>query len=218
MSYALAKSQEIGMDAFLKQGNTALAAQGLTLSRSDALSILRERKDALRESGRVEIGAPAAALLIEVFAGSAYLMQENLAQDIAEIQRVFYAKKSESEQDEGQAIPDDALAQALRHFFDHETHGCAQDLADVPVAALRRFTEAENAGEYDAETQLSYHEKESAKDAQPERVRDELSRVFEEDAFERPGETYALLFFEEFYDPLNSCLSFDRRIGGSAIG
>lgn len=196
--------------------NAATAQYGLQLTEQQMQGLAARRGEALRATGRVEFGRGILRELIVGFGDSPYLTQENYEETIADLQDVFYRRKEDSEA--GETLADDDLIEALRDAFDHEAAGSVDALADVSVATLRARAERGRAGDYDEKTQLEAFEEEEAHDGAEEHVRDEFSRVLDDERWERPGNEYA----DNFYDGYNELyrVGFDdnSRIGGSSLG
>ena len=181
------------------------------------MELVERRGEALRATGRVEFGRGVVCELVRGFCDSPYLTQENYAEAIADVQDVFYRRKEDAEA-AGEPIADDDLVEALRHAFDGEAAGSAQLLADVPVATLRMYAARGRTGEYDEKTQAETFEEEAAHDGAGERVRDELSRVLDDERWERPGNEYADGFYDGYHELYRIGFDANSRIGGSSLG
>ncbi|WP_165047414.1 DUF6323 family protein [Adlercreutzia sp. ZJ305] len=114
--------------------NGRLAAGGISISREDARMLAERRDEALREIGRVEFGAPAIAAVAEAVATSPCLLQEGVAQDLAELQDAFYAIRDELPVD----VPDAEIAEALRGCLDE--WGDAATVASMPAEEVMGFS------------------------------------------------------------------------------
>lgn len=196
--------------------NAATAQYGLQLTEEQMQGLAARRGEALRATGRVEFGRGILRELIVGFGDSPYLTQENYEETIADLQDVFYRRKEDSEA--GETLADDDLIEALRDAFDHEAAGSVEALSGLSVATLRARAERSRAGDYDDKTQHEAFEEEEAHDGAEEHVRDEFSRVLDDERWERPGNEYA----DNFYDGYNELyrVGFDdnSRIGGSSLG
>lgn len=196
--------------------NKATAKYGLRLTEQQALGLVQRRGEALRATGRVEFGRGVIRELVLGFCDSPYLSQENYEETIADVQDVFYRRKEDSEV--GEAMSDDDLVAALRYAFDHEAGGSTDVLADMPLAALRAHAERGRAGDYDEKTQNEEFEEEAARDGAEERVRDELSRAYDDERWERPGNDYAAGFYDGYNELYRIGFDSNSRIGGSSLG
>ena len=70
--------------------NEHLAVAGLSITREDALMLAERRVESLAETERIEFGPPAVAAIAKAIASSPFLMQDNLADVLAELQDAFY--------------------------------------------------------------------------------------------------------------------------------
>lgn len=105
---------------------TELAARrGLTLSRSDALRLLRAEQAALADTGRLLLDDGVLPPLLEAFADSPYLTGD-AAQTLAELTALFYHLKNETDD----RVPDERLLQAMRRRFDEPCRGSVERLTD----------------------------------------------------------------------------------------
>ena len=197
--------------------NEATAKHGLRLTEPQMMELVERRGEALRATGRVEFGRGVVRELVRGFCDSPYLSQENYAEAIADVQDVFYRRKEDAEA-AGEPIADDDLVEALRHAFDGEAAGSAELLADVPVPTLRTYAARGRTGEYDEKTQAETFEEEAAHDGAGERVRDEFSRVLDDERWERPGNEYADGFYDGYHALYRIGFDSNRRIGGSSLG
>ena len=102
--------------------NEHLAVAGLSITREDALMLAERRVESLAETERIEFGPPAAAAIAKAIASSPFLMQDNLADVLAELQDAFYALRNELPVD----VPDAEIVEALGDCFD--THFAAHEV------------------------------------------------------------------------------------------
>lgn len=216
-------SSRLGMvvqcsDSLSSECEKALLPYGLHLTDEQLRDLSTARQRSLSSHGLVEFGRPSIVTLIEAFAGSPYLNQETLSDDLCLIQEAFYQIKLGLIETGDECFPDETIATALREGFDHDFNGDASGLASIPIERVRDAAAEKEAGEFDRDTLFGYMEREGMKEIGPEQSRDELDRVFEGDVLERPSNKYAQMFYEELWDPMTCRLDFDRRIGGSILG
>ena len=125
-----------GGGTMLAAVNEHLAVAGLSITREDALMLAERRVESLAETERIEFGPPAVAAIAKAIASSPFLMQDNLADVLAELQDAFYALRDELPVD----VPDAEIVEALGDCFDtHE--GDAAKVAALPKEEVMAFSE-----------------------------------------------------------------------------
>ncbi len=112
---------------------------GLSLSEQDAELIIENKKNTLKEQGRVEFGETILPRLIFEFCDSNYIEQDNYADTIIRLQEIFYLYKNET-MDE---VTDDELLHFMREQFDNV---CFGDLDYLEGTCLYNFAKAIRAG------------------------------------------------------------------------
>lgn len=125
---------------------------GLVLSEQDAMLILEERKNSLREQRRVEFGEGIVPRIIYEFCDSDYIDQNNYVDTIIRLQEIFYLYKNEM-QDE---ITDDELLHFMKEQFEEICFGdleylegtCLSLFAQAIRAGYRGYTATDGLGEY----------------------------------------------------------------------
>ena len=105
---------------------------GLTLSKEEALVLINDRKESLKEQQRVEFGESILPKLIFTFCDSPYIYQENYVESIGKLQEIFYLFKNESLDE----LTDDELLDYMKGAFENECQGSLEHLEDT---ALDRF-------------------------------------------------------------------------------
>lgn len=105
---------------------------GLSLTKEDALILVKDRKDTLKEHQRVEFGEGILPKLIFTFCDSPYIYQENYVDTIGKLQDIFYLYKNESLDE----LTDDELVDYMKKSFEGECQGSLEYLEDT---ALDRF-------------------------------------------------------------------------------
>lgn len=139
-----------GGGAVLAAVHEQLAQAGLSITREDALMLAERRAESLRAVERVEFGTPALAAIAEAIASSPFLMQDNVADALAELQDAFYLLRDDLPVE----APDAEIAEALRNCFD-AYEGDAIEVAALPRDEVMAFSEeyrltqnAEDEGSY----------------------------------------------------------------------
>ncbi len=222
--------------------NEATAKHGLSLTQQQMQDLSVRRVEALRATGRVEFGGGVLRELAAGFGGSPYVMQENYADVMADVQDVFYRMKDAAEQVASESawgadaragvqrvegkgtgaaasepIADEDLVAALRYAFDHEAHGSTDLLSDVSFERLRALAEGQRAGDYDKETELDAFEADE-KDLGEGHRKNATDRVYEPDFYERPDNDFAAQYYESYNELYRIGFDSNSRIGGSSLG
>lgn len=105
---------------------------GLTLSKEDALVLVKDRKESLKEQQRVEFGDSILPKIIFTFCDSPYIYQENYVDSIGKLQEIFYLFKNESLDE----VTDDELLDYMKDAFENRCQGSLEYLEDT---ILERF-------------------------------------------------------------------------------
>lgn len=105
---------------------------GLQLSEEEAIVLVREREQCLRETRRIEFGEGILEKLILIFCDSPFLLQENYAETLIRLQSIFYLYKNESLDE----LTDEELLEEMKKKFDGE---CQGDLEFLETTVLERF-------------------------------------------------------------------------------
>lgn len=113
--------------------NAETARFGLALSAEGAALVADSMVVDLREQRRVELAGGIAPRVIDAFCDSPYLMQEEYAETLCELQSAFYLYKGEADE----ALSDDELLALMRECFDGICEGDVEYLAGT---CLERFT------------------------------------------------------------------------------
>ncbi len=129
----------------LTEYNENTVQRGLVLTREQALELIETRSNALRDTGRVEIGIGAAKLLIEVFSNSSFIDPENYAETLNSLLELFYYMKTEAHD----RITDRELADKMFDLFEHECGGSIEQLQNSD-AFYRHRHHVSYAYDYDA--------------------------------------------------------------------
>lgn len=130
----------------LESCNPTIERYGLSLSSQDIQALVVGRIDALHETERVEFGGGVTKELVLAFAGSPYVSQADFAEQILELQELFYEFKNESLEQ----VPDDELIGKMRSLFDDVAKGDMEYLAEALLDGLGRHIREETLSDPDA--------------------------------------------------------------------
>ena len=102
--------------------NEELRGHNLALTRQDASDLLASRGRALKNQGRVELGAGVMQALLRRLAESAYITQENFVTMACELYEVFHFVKNET----SDRVGDEELLDAVMLYFEKVCGGSAE--------------------------------------------------------------------------------------------
>ena len=125
---------EQGQVDLLKKTNAYADQYGLCLTDADIQELIVRRRECLTEQQRVEFGNGILDKIIFAFCDSAYIYQDNYAETIAELQRIFYLYKNESLDE----WTDDELIRIMRDAFDRECQGSLEYLEETLLDQFAR--------------------------------------------------------------------------------
>ena len=125
---------EQGQVDLLKKTNAYADPYGLCLTDADIQELIVRRRECLTEQQRVEFGNGILDKIIFAFCDSAYIYQDNYAETIAELQRIFYLYKNESLDE----WTDDELIRIMRDAFDRECQGSLEYLEETLLDQFAR--------------------------------------------------------------------------------
>ena len=77
--------------------NEKTKEHGLILTPSDIKMLIVYRNKVLHDHGRIELGIEVLKELIEVFAASPYMDEDNYVETLIELQEIFYYLRNETE-------------------------------------------------------------------------------------------------------------------------
>jgi Family of unknown function (DUF6323) len=112
--------------------NTYTNKFGLSLSNNDAVQLLNNRKNSLRQEERVEFGEGILSKLIYTFCDSPFIFQDNYVEMLEGLQEIFYIYKNESLDE----VTDDELLTYMKECFDKK---CEGDLDYLEGTCLDNF-------------------------------------------------------------------------------
>ncbi len=107
---------------------------GLRLTQGQIIALVAARKEALAQTGRVELGEGVLPKLVYAFADSPYIQRDTYAQTLGALQELFYTFKNECED----ALTDDELVEAMQTLYNRKAHGSLEYLENVTMAQLYR--------------------------------------------------------------------------------
>ena len=107
---------------------------GLTLRENEIAELVESRAEALRAAGRIEFGGGILPKLIRAICDSPFIMQEDYAAVLSELQEAFYRFKNETMD----RLTDDELIALMVKAFNGRAQGSAEDLAEMSLEALVR--------------------------------------------------------------------------------
>ena len=84
------------LTSLIKKTNEYTVQFGLCLTDSDIHALVLSRRECLSEQQRIEFDESILDKLIFAFCDSDYICQDNYAETIARLQRIFYLYKTES--------------------------------------------------------------------------------------------------------------------------
>ena len=125
---------EQGRVDLLKKTNAYAGRYGLCLTDAEIQELIVRRRECLTEQQRVEFGNGILDKIIFAFCDSAYIYQDNYAETIAELQRIFYLYKNESLDE----WTDDELIRIMRDAFDRECQGSLEYLEETLLDQFSR--------------------------------------------------------------------------------
>ena len=125
---------EQGRVDLLKKTNAYAGRYGLCLTDAEIQELIVRRRECLTEQQRVEFGNGILDKIIFAFCDSAYIYQDNYAETIAELQRIFYLYKNESLDE----WTDDELIRIMRDAFDRECQGSLEYLEETLLDQFAR--------------------------------------------------------------------------------
>ena len=128
------QQQMLAAQQELRDCNAYSVRFGLTLRENDIAELVAGRAEALRAAGRIEFGGGILPKLIRAFCDSPFIMQEDYAAMLAELQEAFYRFKNEATD----RLTDDELIGLMVNAFNGRAQGSAEYLAEISLEALLR--------------------------------------------------------------------------------
>ena len=118
----------------LRKCNEISERYGLTLTETQIQSLVQSRFDALRFTGRMELGGDILPKLIYAFCDSPHISRIDYSGTLAALQELFYTFKNESED----AMSDDELMEAMKRCFNGKAQGSLEYLENLSISDLYR--------------------------------------------------------------------------------
>lgn len=105
---------------------------GLTLSRAEAVELVKTRNNALKSNGRIEFGGGIINKLIEEFCDSPNISMHNYSDTLHELTELFYYYKNETLD----LMSDDELIKYMKESFDGKCQGSLELLSGRELANM----------------------------------------------------------------------------------
>lgn len=131
---ALMQAQVLATQQALLKSNQLTERYGLTLTETQISALVEERRIALTETGRLELGESILPRLIYAFCDSPYLDRANYYPTLTALQALFYTLKNEA----GDVLSDDELITALEKLFNGKAQGSLEYLENATLPELYR--------------------------------------------------------------------------------
>ena len=133
----------------LMEANAYTRQYGLALTQQDTELLLSERRHALKQERRVEVGQGILPKIIYEFCDSAYISQDNYVETLIRLQEIFYLYKNE--------MMDEITDDELLHFMKEQMETvCYGDLEYLESTCLEIFARAIRAGYRDYQESEGY--------------------------------------------------------------
>ena len=114
--------------------NTVTEAYGLSLSEEQALRLVQQEQESLKEAGRISFGSGILPKLAFAFCDSPFLQRDEYADTLDALQEDFYAFKNESED----LLSDDELVEAMASVFNGVAQGSLEMMEEMTFGDLCR--------------------------------------------------------------------------------
>ena len=126
------RQQTLAAQRELRGCNAYSGRFGLTLRENEIAELVESRAEALRAAGRIEFGGGILPKLIRAICDSPFIMQEDYAAVLSELQEAFYRFKNETMD----RLTDDELIALMVKAFNGCAQGSAEYLAEMSLEAL----------------------------------------------------------------------------------
>lgn len=117
------------LDSQLACCNDASKKYGLTLTREDMEALEQQHIELLKRTERVEFGQSSVVQLVEGFAASPYMQQDEYAENLEDLQEVFYDLRERA----GADVFDEEIIDGMRLLFDGDAGGSVEMLANCSL-------------------------------------------------------------------------------------
>ena len=133
------QQQTLAAQRELSDCNAYSGRFGLTLREDEIAELVAGRAEALRATGRIEFGGGILPKLIRALCDSPFIMQEDYAAVLSELQEAFYRFKNEAMD----RLTDDELIGLMVKVFNGRAQGSAEYLSEMSLEALARCAKDE---------------------------------------------------------------------------
>ncbi len=135
MECSLAMLQRAALLDALRQTNGLSERYGMSLTEGQLQALADGCREALADTGRIELGVGILPRLIYALCDSPYLDRRSYCDTLLEMQELFYYFKSESDD----AFADDELVEALALAFNGPAQGATEYVAGLSPEELYRL-------------------------------------------------------------------------------
>lgn len=132
-------SDTVALKNALTDLNSRTVEYGLVLTVKQINTLSRTVQDALRESGRIEIGSGILPVLAEEFCTSVFVNQDNYASLLGDLIHIFFSVKTAV----CDAVPDRDLLRLLKDYYENKALGSIELLRDKDIDLLVKYIEME---------------------------------------------------------------------------
>ena len=120
--------------------NSTTVEYGLVLTVKQINSLTKAVQNALKESGRIELGSGIIPILAEEFCASVFINQENYATVLEELIYIFFQVKTAV----CDSIADRELLRLLKDFYENKALGSIEVMRERDIDLLVKYIESEN--------------------------------------------------------------------------
>ncbi len=118
--------------AEIKKCNGLTGIYSLSLNEEQICLLLDARRQALKDTGRIEFTGGILKKLIEAFCDCPYINQENYVSVLMDLQDLFYYFKGECLE----ALSDDELIETMKNYFNTTAQGSMDYLSALSIEEL----------------------------------------------------------------------------------
>ncbi len=111
----------------LAKCNAKTEPYGLRLTAAGLERLMKSRAEALRSTGRVEVGEGALTSLVDAFRTSPYLLPSHYEETLMDLQELFYSFKNDCKD----LLTDQELAEAMALVFNEAAQGSMEFLSEL---------------------------------------------------------------------------------------
>ena len=132
LGLSLQNAQKLALVQELRKCNEISERYGLSLGEEQISVLTAARSDALRATGRIEMGESVLPKLIYAFCDSPYLFRDSYCSTLGALQELFYTFKNELNDE----LSDDELIEAMARLFNHRAQGSLEYLENCTTGDL----------------------------------------------------------------------------------